>query len=401
MLTANVAMDFTKKRKTDENGNVIAATTSSNPAVTSALSPEDIRKIIEPFSKDQLLDILQTASLIHADVLDAVRSVADPDASLRKLFVRGLSPETTSDGLGSIFAPYGELDEAIVIFDKNTGKSKGYGFVTFKHVDGARLALKEPSKKIDGRMTVTQLASAGLSNSGPASDVSMRKIYVGNVPFEITSERLLSSFLVFGEIEEGPLGFDKAGPGKTKGFAFFIYKTEEGARAAIAEPLKVIDGHQVLCKLAVDNKKVKTQTPGGAGDNVQPPPPLQTLQPPQPQSSIPGSQYPGSLPGYGYPGFASASTTTTSYGPNASIGGGSYGSFYGVSQYGGPGLSDLSSVNNPGNSMYRLPSSSAGMGSVGYLDGSGPYGLSQQLQPPTFPPRVPPGGMNQGMPPYY
>ncbi|MGV7428876.1 hypothetical protein PJI19_29435, partial [Mycobacterium kansasii] len=84
--------------------------------------------------------------------------------------------------------------------------SKGYGFVTFKHIDGAVLALKEPNKKIDGRITVTQLAATG--NTGPAGgvDVSMRKIYVGNIPFEISSERLLGHFSAYGEIEEGPLG---------------------------------------------------------------------------------------------------------------------------------------------------------------------------------------------------
>ncbi|MCI13635.1 heterogeneous nuclear ribonucleoprotein A3-like, partial [Trifolium medium] len=124
-------------------------------------------------SLHQLLDLLQSASLQHPNVLDAVRSVADRDTTRRKLFVRGLSGETTTDTLSSIFSSYGELDEAIVIFDKNTGRSKGYGFVVFKHVDGAILALKEPSKKIDGRMTVTQLAAAGSGSTG--GDVSARK----------------------------------------------------------------------------------------------------------------------------------------------------------------------------------------------------------------------------------
>lgn len=57
--------------------------------------------------------------------------------------------------------------------------NRGYGFITFKHVDGALLALKEPSKKIDGRMTVTQLAAAGRcgpSGTGAPGDVEMRRI---------------------------------------------------------------------------------------------------------------------------------------------------------------------------------------------------------------------------------
>ncbi|GMH05502.1 hypothetical protein Nepgr_007342 [Nepenthes gracilis] len=252
-------MDPSKKRKAEENG--IAAPLSET------LTSEDACKLIEPFTQVQLVSILQDAVFRHPDVLSAVRSIADADPARRKLFVRGLGGETTTDSLRSLFSSYGDLEEAVVITDKTTGKSKGYGFVTFKHADGALLALKQPSKRIDGRMTVTHLAAAGMSSGGPNSeDVAARKIYVGNIPFELPAERLLDHFAVYGEIEEGPLGFDKH-PGKLKGFAFFVYKTEEGAKASLIEPVKNIDGHQLVCKLAVDGKKGKLTTqnsvPGG------------------------------------------------------------------------------------------------------------------------------------------
>ncbi|KAJ7947075.1 UBP1-associated protein 2C [Quillaja saponaria] len=300
-------MDFTKKRKTEENGS-----TNSPPPSTTTLSQEDIRRILQPLPQDQLLDLLQSATLRHPDVLEDVRSLTDRDTTLRKLFVRGLAGETATETLRSVFSSFGELEEGIVIFDKTTGKSKGYGFVTFKHVDGAVLALKEPSKKIDGRMTVTQLAAAGTSG-GPGTnlvqsgvtDVSLRKIFVGNVPFDISSERLLAYFSMYGEIEEGPLGFDK-GNGKVRGFAFFVYKTEEGAMASLVEPLKTIDGQQVVCKFAVDNKKgraggrQKPTQPGFTGEGMLPPP----QQPSLPGSML-GSQYggPGNISSYtGYTG---------------------------------------------------------------------------------------------------
>ncbi|WCJ27180.1 RNA-binding (RRM/RBD/RNP motifs) family protein [Euphorbia peplus] len=396
-------MDFTKKRKAEENNGtpIAAALTTAVPA----LSPEDIRKLIEPFTKENLLEILQTAATRHPDVLDSIRTLADTDTTLRKLFIRGLSSETTSETLRSLFSSYGDLEEAIVIFDKITGKSKGFGFIIFKHVDGAIIALKEPSKKIDGRMTVTQLASAGQSNAGGGSgpDVSLRKIYVGNVPYDIPSDRLLGFFLSYGEVEEGPLGFDKA-TGKSKGFAFIIYKNEEGAKAAVSDPIKIIDGHQVICKMAADNKKVKPQGGGVNHDNVPPQQP-QAPPPPQPQSNMHGSQYgvQGNMGPYG--GYTSMGGN--GYGMNNSMpggmgaGGGGYnGPYGGVSQYGAANSGDFGSMNSTGNSMYRMPPSSAGMGSGGYPD-AGPYGLNQQHQPSTMPPRVPPGGMYQGMPPYY
>ncbi|CAB4276228.1 unnamed protein product [Prunus armeniaca] len=382
-------MDFTKKRKTELNGTVSLSPTSQSSSLTS----EDARKLLQPLTQDQLIDILQNAVVRHSDVLDSVRSVTDKDSTLRKLFIRGLGADTTSDSLRSLFSAFGDLDEAIVIPDKATGKSKGYGFVTFKHADSALLALKEPSKKIDGRVTVTQFAAAGLtasfSNSNSnAADVSARKIYVGSVPFDISSERLLSTFSAYGEIEEGPLGFDKA-TGKSKGFAFFVYKTEEGARAALVEPIKNIDGHQVACKLAVDNKKSK---PGGAQaapvDNSGVPPPQSTMPPglyqgpPAPHQQGPYSGYPGG------------------HQPLPGLPGNSFGARYNANLGGAYGLPP------PGEFTARLPPSSIGMGHGGYSDGP-QYGLgasmglpSQHQQPPPVP-RVPPGGLYQGMPPYY
>ncbi|KAJ9565870.1 hypothetical protein OSB04_001836 [Centaurea solstitialis] len=103
----------------------------------------------------------------------------------------------------------------------------------------------------------------------------MRKIYVGNVPFEVLSKRLLSHFSSYGETEEGPLGFDKQS-GKQKGLAFFVYKMEEGARNSLVDLMKNIDEHQVMCKMATDGKKWKGGGPQGGptrmpGDGRAPP----------------------------------------------------------------------------------------------------------------------------------
>ncbi|CAA3019953.1 UBP1-associated protein 2C-like [Olea europaea var. sylvestris] len=424
-------MDLTKKRKADDNGGLYSVPSDLNvtaaaivPQVPSFLSPEDAQKILEPFTKEQLLGIIREAVLRHPDVLEAVRAVADADPVQRKLFVRGLGWETTTEKLRQVFSAHGELDEAntIVITDKASGKSKGYGFVTFKHVDAAILALKEPNKKIDGRITVTQLAAAGSSANSSSADVALRKIYVGNVPFEISSERLLGIFSMYGEIEEGPLGFDKQ-TGKPKGFAFFVYKTEEGAKASLLEPMKTIDGHQVVCKLATDNKRQKPNV--GPGGGVVPGIPNAGLTG-VPGEGMPASNY-GSGTGYmGYgpgpnmpqpqqqagivhqnPGFSSAIGGLSGQGYGGGYGGGQ-------SQYGGPvggtGAVNVGAVTGEytgglGNTGgYRMPSSTIGLQSSGGYPDGGNYGLqpsyaSQQNQPGIGPgPRFPP---YQGMPPYY
>ena len=69
----------------------------------------------------------------------------------KKLFVGGLSWGTTNESLGAAFAKFGAVKEAKVITDRETGKSKGFGFVTFEDDNAAQTAMEMNGKEIDGR----------------------------------------------------------------------------------------------------------------------------------------------------------------------------------------------------------------------------------------------------------
>ncbi|XP_022874459.1 RNA-binding protein 38-like [Olea europaea var. sylvestris] len=83
------------------------------------------------------------------------------DTTLTKVFVGGLAWETQSEILRQHFEQFGEILEAVVITDKNTGRSKGYGFVTFWDPESARRACADPTPIIDGRRANCNLASLG------------------------------------------------------------------------------------------------------------------------------------------------------------------------------------------------------------------------------------------------
>jgi RNA recognition motif-containing protein len=88
-------------------------------------------------------------------------------AADRRLFVHSLAWRTGDDELRRAFSLYGEIEEAAVIREKKTGKSKGYGFVTFVSCEGAARALEEPDKVINERMTHCNYAC---ERSGTGSD---------------------------------------------------------------------------------------------------------------------------------------------------------------------------------------------------------------------------------------
>ncbi|KAG5242467.1 hypothetical protein OIU77_029574 [Salix suchowensis] len=246
---------------------------------------EPIEKLLEPFGKDQLINLLREAADGHRDVADQIRQVADRDPVHRKIFVHGLGWDTNAEALMNAFNCYGEIEDCKAVCDKVSGKSKGYGFILFKKRSGARKALKEPQKKIGNRMAACQLASIGpvpQSSAGPfgsiaaaaqtqqqVSEYTLRKIYVSNVGADLDPQKLVSFFSEFGEIEEGPLGLDKA-TGKPKGFCLFVYKTAESAKKALEEPHKSFEGHILHCQRAVDGPKhMKSQKPPPQHHNMQ------------------------------------------------------------------------------------------------------------------------------------
>ncbi|XP_062091299.1 uncharacterized protein LOC133797420 isoform X1 [Humulus lupulus] len=89
------------------------------------------------------------------------------DTTFTKIFVGGLAWETQRDTMRRYFEQFGEILEAVVITDKNTGRSKGYGFVTFKDPEAAIRACQNPSPVIDGRRANCNLASLGAQKTRP------------------------------------------------------------------------------------------------------------------------------------------------------------------------------------------------------------------------------------------
>jgi len=76
-----------------------------------------------------------------------------------KVYVGDLAFTITEGDLRTAFAQYGELTEVIVIKDKFSGRSKGFGFVTFADDESAKKAISEMNgKEIQGRAIKVNVA---------------------------------------------------------------------------------------------------------------------------------------------------------------------------------------------------------------------------------------------------
>ncbi|TQD97839.1 hypothetical protein C1H46_016534 [Malus baccata] len=89
------------------------------------------------------------------------------DTTFTKVFVGGLAWETPTDEMRRYFEQFGEILEAVIIDDKNTRKSKGYGFVTFRDPESTRRACANPNPVIGGRRANCNIASLGRPRPSP------------------------------------------------------------------------------------------------------------------------------------------------------------------------------------------------------------------------------------------
>ena len=102
-------------------------------------------------------------------------SPIDDDIDLRKIFCGNISFQTEDEALFRLFRPFGDITEACMHFSgaarlmpaqaiiarTPSHRSKGFGFVTFRAKEGARLALSNPNPRLDGRILLCKLAALG------------------------------------------------------------------------------------------------------------------------------------------------------------------------------------------------------------------------------------------------
>lgn len=77
-----------------------------------------------------------------------------------KIYIGNISYEIDTPGLQEIFSVYGNITDAVVIKDRESGASRGFGFVTFDNAASANKALEKNGEEISGRALRVKPAEA-------------------------------------------------------------------------------------------------------------------------------------------------------------------------------------------------------------------------------------------------
>ncbi|XP_055622510.1 RNA-binding protein squid isoform X2 [Toxorhynchites rutilus septentrionalis] len=186
-------------------------------------------------------------------------AVRDDD---RKLFVGGLSWETSDKELKEHFGQYGEIESINVKTDPNTGRSRGFAFIVYKSAESIDKVVAAGDHVINNKKVDPKKAKARHG-----------KIFVGGLTTEISDEEIKTFFGQFGNIVDVEMPFDKQ-KNQRKGFCFITFDSEQVVNELLKTPKQTISGKEVDVKKATpkpDNMQMGGPM-GGRGGMRGPPP---------------------------------------------------------------------------------------------------------------------------------
>ncbi|KAH8047889.1 hypothetical protein JL720_15998 [Aureococcus anophagefferens] len=130
---------------------------------------------------------------------------------------------------------FSEVLDAIVMKDRDTRQSRGFGFVTLASQAAANRVLND-KHALDGRIlnvSPSQAEKTASATTEQAASAGIKKLYVANLTTRSTEQEMTDAFGAFGPIHECVV-MRHSDTGESRGFGFVTYETHEAAAKAVA-----------------------------------------------------------------------------------------------------------------------------------------------------------------------
>ncbi|XP_015955959.1 uncharacterized protein LOC107480345 [Arachis duranensis] len=176
------------------------------------------------------------------DKKEAAEPEADPERDQRTVFAYQMPLKATERDVYEFFSKAGKVRDVRLIMDRNSRRSKGVGYIEFYDAMSVPMAIALSGQLLLGQPVmvkpseaeknlVQSTASTGAAGVAGPYGAMDRKLYVGNLHFNMTESQLREIFEPFGPVEVVQLPLDLE-TGHCKGFGFVQFAHLEHAKAA-------------------------------------------------------------------------------------------------------------------------------------------------------------------------
>lgn len=154
-----------------------------------------------------------------------------------KLYFGNLPYLCDSAQLAGIIQDYGSPELVEVLYDRNTGKSRGFAFVTMSSVEDCKAVIENLDGREYGGRTLRVNFSDKPKPKEPLYPETEHKLFVGNLSWSATSESLTELFSAHGDVVGARVLYDGE-TGRSRGYGFVSFNT----KAEMETALQVLNG---------------------------------------------------------------------------------------------------------------------------------------------------------------
>lgn len=185
----------------------------------------------------------------------------DPLKEIRTVFLSNLAYDTEESHIEEAFKEVGEIEELRLVRDYK-GRSKGFGYLVFTHMQSVEAALKRDRTPVNGRPVFVSKCNER-NQFKFRTGMEKNKLFVKGIPFSVTEKELEELFGKYGELKGVRLVTYRNG--HSKGIAYVEYANETSATVALVQTDGMTMGNQTL-QVAISNPPARGYRQQGKED---------------------------------------------------------------------------------------------------------------------------------------
>ncbi|CAN4120635.1 unnamed protein product [Withania somnifera] len=198
----------------------------------------------------------ETQAVVAEEEMEAPVVESSEDEGVNtKLYFGNLPYLCDSAQLAGIVQDYASPELVEVLYDRETGKSRGFAFVTMSTLEDCKIVIENLDGREYGGRTLRVNFSDKPKPKEPLYPETEHKLFIGNLAWSVTSESLAQAFQEYGTVVGARVLYDGE-TGRSRGYGFVSFETREEMENALNNLNGVeLDGRAMRISLAQGKKQ--------------------------------------------------------------------------------------------------------------------------------------------------